>query len=145
MTKDSQVTFDIDSQGTSRDAIELFVSGFHREAIRHEAQDLLVELHERSGRPDIDGQALIQQVLSDKDPTLALNERRTKTERNRHSSLRHLLLGVTTGIRNFYSHDVRATVSREDAAMWLLLMSRLRSQIESLEPPEDLENDESDS
>lgn len=117
----------------SAHAGNLLASGYYRDAIGHEAQDLLTEIADRSGRADLDGQPLVQSVLADDRPTLVFNERRTAKERNQHASLRHLLLGVTTGVRNIYSHDVRSEVSREEAAMWLALMERLRDQIEQLQ------------
>lgn len=135
MTADSGAVFELSVQGLTDDGMSLFENGFHREAIRHEAQDLLIELADRSGRSELEGQNLIQAVLSDKDPVLALSELTTAKERNQHASLRHLLLGVTTGVRNVYSHDVRSDVTREEAAMWLTLLARLRDQIEQLDVP----------
>ncbi len=47
--------------------------------------------------------------------------------------LRFLLLGVTAGVRNIYTYDFRAAVTKEDAALWLGLMGKLRAQIEQLD------------
>ena len=133
MSADSEVTFDLSEQPISAHAVSLFVSGFYREAIRHEAQDLLNEIRERSGNDALDGQRLIQAVLADRNPSLALNDRENRQEQNLHASLRYLMLGVTAGVRNVYTHDVRGEVVREDAALWLVLMGQLREQIERLE------------
>lgn len=135
MSADTDVLLKIAVQGLSDDAVSLFENGFHRDAIRHEAQDLLMELADRSGRPELEGQNLIQAVLSDKSPVLALSDLSTAKQRNQHAALRHLLLGVTTGIRNVYSHDVRTEVTYDEAAMWLSMMARLRDQIEQLDVP----------
>ncbi len=135
MSSDAEIVLEITVQGLSDDGVSLFQNGFHRDAIRHEAQDLLIELADRSGRPELEGQNLIQAVLSDKSPGLALSDLSTAKERNQHASLRHLLLGVTTGVRNVYSHDVRSEVPREEAAKWLILMASLRERIEQLDVP----------
>jgi uncharacterized protein (TIGR02391 family) len=125
--------FNLAELNISEHAVSLFASGFHRDAIRHEAQDLLTELADRSGRSELDGQSLVQSVLADDGPQLALTDLSTAKERNEHSSLRYLMLGVTAGVRNTYSHDVRTDVPREEAALWLILMGRLREQIERLD------------
>ena len=133
MSADSEVTFDISQQRISANAVSLFVNGFYREAIRHEAQDLLNEIRERSGQEDLDGQRLVQAVLADRNPFLAFNDRETRQEQNLHASLRYLMPGVTSGVRNVYTHDVRSEVAKDDAAMWLVLMGQLRTQIERLD------------
>ncbi len=133
MSADSEVRFDISQQRISANAVSLFVNGFYREAIRHEAQDLLNEIRERSGQEDLDGQRLVQAVLADRNPFLAFNDRETRQEQNLHASLRYLMLGVTAGVRNVYTHDVRSEVAKDDAAMWLVLMGQLRTQIERLD------------
>ena len=133
MSADSEVTFDISQQRISANAVSLFVNGFYREAIRHEAQDLLNEIRERSGQEDLDGQRLVQAVLADRNPFLAFNDRETRQEQNLHASLRYLMLGVTAGVRNVYTHDVRSEVAKDDAPMWLVLMGQLRTQIERLD------------
>ena len=133
MSADSEVTLDISQQRISANAVSLFVNGFYREAIRHEAQDLLNEIRERSGQEDLDGQRLVQAVLADRNPFLAFNDRETRQEQNLHASLRYLMLGVMAGVRNVYTHDVRSEVAKDDAAMWLVLMGQLRTQIERLD------------
>ena len=133
MSADSEVTLDISQQRISANAVSLFVNGFYREAIRHEAQDLLNEIRERSGQEDLDGQRLVQAVLADRNPFLAFNDRETRQEQNLHASLRYLMLGVMAGVRSVYTHDVRSEVAKDDAAMWLVLMGQLRTQIERLD------------
>ena len=130
MTQAEQVTIDVSALGISEYALRLFVGGFPRDAIRHEAQDLLNELQERVGRDDIDGQTLIEIALKDDRPILAINERSNPRERDEHAALRLLLLGVTRGVRNVYSHDIREEVTQLDAAIWLGLLGRLRRQVE---------------
>ncbi len=145
MTPDTEVILEIAVQGLTEYGVSLFENGFYREAIRHEAQDLLIELADRSGRLELEGQNLIQAVLSDSDPVLVLSELSTRKERNRHASLRHLLLGVTTGVRNIYSHDVRSEVTHAEAVIWLTLMAGLRDRIEHLDVPSAFEtSDEPD-
>ena len=130
MSSDTEVVIDVAESGVSAYAISLFASGHPRDAIRHETQDLLNELQERTERDDLDGYDLVGWALNDKNPILAFNERSTMRERDEHSALRLLLMGVTRGVRNRYSHDVRAEVTREEAAIWLGLLGRLRGQLE---------------
>lgn len=130
MNQVEQVTIDVSDLGISQHALDLFVGGFPRDAIRHEVQDLLNELQERVGRDDIDGQTLIELSLKDDRPILAINERSNPRERDEHAALRFLLLGVTRGIRNVYSHHVREEVTERDAAIWLGLLGKLRRQVE---------------
>ena len=85
------------------------------------------------GGLNLDGQTLVQSVLASDQATPAFDERQTAKDRNQHASLRHLLLGVTTGVQDIYSHDVPSEVSREEAAMWLALLGRLHDQIEQLQ------------
>ena len=61
---------------------------------------------------------------------MAFNDRETRQEQNLHASLRYLMPGVTAGVRNVYTHDVRSEVAKDDAAMWLVLMGQLLTQIE---------------
>ena len=130
MDSPSQVTIQISDLGISDYALSLFESGYPRDAIRHEAQDLLNELQQRIGRDDIDGQTLIEIALKDDKPILEFNQRSTPKERDEHASLRLLLLGVKRAVRNVYSHDVRTDVSTLEATIWLGLLGRLRGQLE---------------
>ncbi len=133
MTTDSdarqQVTIDISEVGVSDYALSLFMSGFPRDAVRHEAQDLLNEIQQRSGEVDLDGVRLIHVAFPDKQPLLEFNERGTDREQNDHAAFRHLMIGVVRGVRNVYSHNVGEEVTREDAAIWLGLMGKLRAQL----------------
>lgn len=107
--------------------------GYHREAVRHEAQRLLNRLSVLADRPDLDGQALVQHALADKSPVLALNTRATPIERDEHAALRHLLLGVTCGVRNVLSHDVEREVPLRDGIVWLGLIGWLHERLDELE------------
>ncbi len=124
-----EVVINLAEAGVSEYALSLFTSGFPRDAIRHEAQDLLNELQLRSGRIDIDGVNLVQAAYADKQPLLEINARSTDREQNEHAALRHLLVGIVRGVRNIYSHDTSEIVTREDAAIWLGLMGKLRVQL----------------
>ena len=149
MSAAHEVLIDLSEAGISDHALSLFTSGFPRDAIRHEAQDLLNELQHRSGRVDLDGVNLVQAAFADRQPMLEFNERSTDREQNEHAAVRHLLIGVVRGVRNVYSHEAREDVTREDAAIWLGLMGGLRRQLEQSEKvetaPEKADNPEESS
>jgi uncharacterized protein (TIGR02391 family) len=130
MSEPHEVLVDLADVGVSDHAFSLFVSNFPRDAVRHEAQDLLNEIQQRSGRIDLDGVNLVQAAFADRQPMLEFNARATDREQNDHAALRHLLIGVVRGVRNVYSHDAREVVTREEAAIWLALMGMLRRQVE---------------
>ena len=134
MTSDTRFTIDVAELGIGEQALNLFVDGFPREAIRHEAQDLLIELEERCDRQDMHGYDLVQHALADRSPLLALSALETLRDRDEHAAFRHLFLAVVRGVRNVYSHDVRSEVSEFDAVFWFAVMGRLRHQLDLAKP-----------
>ena len=130
MSDEHYVAIDVTALGVSEYTLSLFLSGHPRDAIRHEAQDLLNELQEQTKRQDLDGPDLVQAALADNDPLVAFSERRTRRERNEHAGTRFLLLGMVRGFRNPYSHDVRIAVTQEEAVIWLGVLGTVRRQLE---------------
>ena len=102
-------------------ARSLYRDGYAHEAVRHEAQRLL----------NMDGQPLIERALSEQDPVLILNPRATALERDEQAGFRHLVIGVTRGVRNVLTHDIDREVSLEDGAIWLGLLSLLHQQLDA--------------
>ena len=129
MSSNSEVTIDVRELGVSDHAVNLFLDRYYRDAIRHEAQDLLQELKERTQDVGMKEFDLVERTFRDKDPPFAFNERSTPQERDEHAAFRLLFLGVTRGVRNVYAHDVRREVSQLDAFIWLGLLGRLRRQL----------------
>ena len=129
MSTAHEVAIDVRELGVSEHAVDLFADGYYRDAVRHEAQDLLLELKERTREDNVKELDLINKTFRDDQPILAFNERSNPGERDEHASFRLLFLGVARGVRNVYSHDVRSEVSAVDAITWLALMGRLRRQL----------------
>ena len=134
MTASLFVTLDIRELGISERALELYVAGFTREALLHDAQDLLMELRDRVDVPDMSDNTLVEAALQDKSPLLTINGRKTAVERNQHAAFRHMFLAVTRGVRNVFAHDVRREVSEREAVRWLMVMGHLRSELEDADP-----------
>lgn len=129
MTAEHQTVIDVRELGISDYALSLYTTGHPRDVIRHETQDLLNELQERSGRKDLDGQDLVQAALADSNPLIRVNDLQTGSDRDEHAATRFLLLGMVRGFRNQYSHDVRIEVGREEAAIWLGVLGSLRRRL----------------
>lgn len=106
---------------------KLFLDGYFREAVRHEAELVLTNVKSSAERPDLDGQPLISAALSEKAPILSVNERQTKQEQNEHAGFLHLALAVVRGARNIYTHDVVTEVPREQAVFWLAVLNQLNA------------------
>ncbi len=142
MSEDTTVTIDMQELGVSQHAMNLVLQGFYRDAIRHDAQDLLQELKERTLQVEMKEFDLVQHTFQDNNPLLAFNSRSNPTERDEHAAFRLLFLGVTRGVRNVYSHDVRRDVSQLDAISWLGLLGRLRRQLNQADAVVDAESHE---
>ena len=117
----------------SQHARNLHRDGFYRDAVRHESQRLLNRLRVLADLPDLDGQALVERALADRSPALALNSRATQIERDEHAGLRHLILGVTRGVRNVVTHEIEREVSLRDSIIWLGLIGWLHERLDELE------------
>ena len=112
-------------------ARSLYRDGYARDAVRHESQRLLNRLQTRAALLNMGGQSLIERALSEQDPVLILNPRATALERDEQAGFRHLVIGVTRGVRNVLTHDIDREVSLEDGAIWLGLISLLHQQLDA--------------
>ena len=123
--------FSLAQLAISDHARSLYRGGYARDAVRHESQLLLNRLQARAALLNMDGQPLIERALSEQDPVLILNPRSTALERDEQAGFRHLVIGVTRGVRNVLTHDVEREVSLEDGAIWLGLLSLLHQQLDA--------------
>lgn len=83
---------------------DLFLDGYHWEAVFAGAKALVNYVKERSGRHDLDGAPLMRLVFSRNDPTLAFNDLSDQTGLDEQEGMMHLFEGAVLGIRNPGGH-----------------------------------------
>lgn len=89
-------------QDVSRD---LFVDGYHWEAVFAASKALVNYIKERSGRHDLDGASLARTVFSRNDPVLVFNDLSDQTDLDEQEGMMHLFEGAILGIRNPGGHS----------------------------------------
>jgi len=85
-------------------AHDLFLDGYHWEAVFAASKALVNYVKERSGRHDLDGAPLMRAVFSRNDPTLAFNDLSDQTDLDEQEGMMHLFEGAVLGIRNPGGH-----------------------------------------
>lgn len=83
---------------------DLFLDGYHWEAVFAAAKALVNYVKERSGRHDQDGAPLMRSVFSKNDPVLAFNDLSDQTDLDEQEGMMHLFEGAVLGIRNPGGH-----------------------------------------
>jgi uncharacterized protein (TIGR02391 family) len=84
---------------------DLFMDGYHWEAVFAAAKALVNYIKERSGRHDLDGAPLVRAVFSRNDPVLAFNILGDQTDLDEQEGMMHLFEGAVLGIRNPGGHS----------------------------------------
>jgi uncharacterized protein (TIGR02391 family) len=84
---------------------DLFMDGYHWEAVFAAAKTLINYIKERSGRHDLDGATLVRTVFSRNDPVLAFNSLVDQTDLDEQEGMMHLFEGAVLGIRNPGGHS----------------------------------------
>ena len=84
---------------------DLFLDGYHWEAVFAAAKALVNYVKERSGRHDLDGAPLVRTVFSRKTPVLACNNLSDQTDLDEQEGMMHLFEGAVLGIRNPGGHS----------------------------------------
>jgi len=82
----------------------LFLDGYHWEAVFAAAKALVNYVKERSGRHDLDGAPLVRAVFSRNGPLLAFNDLANQTDLDEQEGMMHLFEGAVLGIRNPGGH-----------------------------------------
>ena len=85
-------------------ANDLFLDGYHWEAVFAASKALVNYVKERSGRHDLDGAGLMRTVFSKNSPLLAFNELSDQTDLDEQEGMMHLFEGAVLGIRNPGGH-----------------------------------------
>jgi len=88
--------------GVSRD---LFLDGYHWEAVFAASKALVNFVKERSGLNDLDGAQLVRAAFSRNDPYLQFNELSNQTDMDEQEGMMHLFEGAILGIRNPGGHS----------------------------------------
>jgi uncharacterized protein (TIGR02391 family) len=86
-------------------ARERLLDGYPWDAVFAAAKALVNYVKERSNRHDLDGAPLMTTVFSVKDPILAFNDLKDKTDEDEQQGMMHLFVGAVLGIRNPGGHS----------------------------------------
>jgi uncharacterized protein (TIGR02391 family) len=84
----------------------LFLDGHYSPAIFEAYKVVNIVVKEKSGRRDLDGQALMSTVFSLNNPILKLNDLQEESDQDEQEGFRFLFMGALRGIRNPKGHDV---------------------------------------
>ncbi len=103
---------------------------FH--AVQEAVKSVMDKLRRRTGLTT-DGSELVSFVLGGEQPLLAINPRRTKSEKDEQKGLVNLLIGVYGMFRNPTSHEARINwpMSERDAEDIMSLVSFLHRRLDS--------------
>lgn len=85
-------------------ARDLFLDGYHWEAVFAAAKALVNYVKERSGRHDLEGAPLMRAVFSKNGPALTFNDLKDQTDLDEQEGMMHLFEGAVLGIRNPGGH-----------------------------------------
>ena len=94
---------------------KLFFDGHYARAVEEAYKCLNNFVKAKSGLITVDGQDLMNQALSLKNPALKLNSLKTVTQRDEQLGYMQILGGCMTGIRNPRAHDETKVDSPQDA------------------------------
>lgn len=108
---------------------DLFMDGYHFEAVFAAAKALVNYVKERSGRHDLDGAPLMRTVFSRNTPVLTFNEVKDQTDQDEQEGMMHLFEGAVLGIRNPGGHAFPEG-SEQRAIEYLSLLSLLAYRVQ---------------
>lgn len=84
---------------------DLFLDGYHWEAVFAASKALVNYIKEKSNRHDLDGATLVRTVFSRSNPVLAFNDLSGQTDLDEQEGMMHLFEGAVLGIRNPGGHS----------------------------------------
>lgn len=84
---------------------QLFMDGYHAEAVRHACMHVNGLVRQRSGSREKDGADLMHHAFSPKGPLLRLNAGKTPSDLSEQDGYRYMLAGIMSGLRNPRAHD----------------------------------------
>lgn len=124
---------DLEGRGVHPDVLrfcrsELLADNYFQ-AVQEAVKSVADKMRMRTGLTD-DGAALVDRSLGGEPPLLAINARRTASERSEHSGFANLVRGTFGMFRNPTAHDARIhwAMSKEDAEDLLTIVSLIHRQ-----------------
>jgi uncharacterized protein (TIGR02391 family) len=108
---------------------DLYLDGYHWEAVFAAAKALVNYVKERSGRHDLDGAPLVRAVFSRNDPVLAFNNLTDQTDLDEQEGMMHFFEGAVLGIRNPGGHSFPEGPEQR-AVEYLSLLSLLAYRVQ---------------
>lgn len=108
---------------------DLFRDGHYSNAVFDASKTLVNFVKEKSGRHDLDGAPLMQQVFSPNNPIVAFSDLKDQSEKDEQQGLMHLFTGAVLALRNPRGHDFPQD-SAETALEYLGLLSLLSNRLE---------------
>lgn len=108
---------------------KMFRDGHYRNAVLDAGIALIRYVREKSGRRDLDGADLMNQVFFPKSPVLAFNPRRTQSEKDEQQGLMLLFAGAVAAQRNPRAHAL-VPDSQEEALESIVLLSFLARRVD---------------
>lgn len=118
----------------------LFKDGHYREAIFASFKEIAIIVKDRSGRTDLDGQDLMAQVFSEKNPVIALNSLKNQSDIDEQKGFRLIYMGAMIGIRNPEAHERMPQPDAISALKYLSLASLLAERAEEASVTQELES-----
>jgi uncharacterized protein (TIGR02391 family) len=109
---------------------KLFADGHYRNAALDAGVALVNYVQDKSGRRDLDGVSLMQEVFSPQNPVLAFNGRKTQSERNEQVGLMSIFVGAVQALRNPPAHGLNP-VSAQDALEAMVIFSFLARRLDT--------------
>ena len=113
---------------------DLFLDGYHWEAVFAASKALVNYVKERSGRHDLDGAQLVRAVFSKNNPILAFNDLTDQTDSDEQEGMMHLFEGAVLGIRNPGGHAFPEGPEQR-AIEYLSLLSLLAYRVQEAKRP----------
>lgn len=115
-------------------ARDLFLDGYHWEAVFAASKALVNYVKERSDSHDLDGAPLMRSVFSRNAPMLAFNDLSDQTDQDEQEGMMHLFEGAVLGIRNPGGHTFPEGPEQR-AIEYISLLSLLAYRVQEAQRP----------
>jgi uncharacterized protein (TIGR02391 family) len=108
---------------------DLYRDGHYANAVEDAAKALVNFVKEKSGRHDLDGAPLMQQVFSANIPILVFNDLADQSDRDEQQGMMYLFTGAVLALRNPRAHKLLQD-SPQEALDYIALLSLLAKRLE---------------